>query len=178
LGDFAAALPRMDSPSGIEIGIAGAERILRVTGRGTHLNSPLLRRYARQAIEQKLALLFDLGGCTYMDSTFLGMLAGLAMRCRESGRPRIRVLAANPRVREMMEDLGIDRFFDFDLRATPAAEEMRPLEGPAPSGPEKAREVLEAHRALTAAAPDNAIKFRDVIALIEEELGQAPPPSP
>lgn len=168
----------MDSPSGIEIGIAGAARILRVTGRGTHLNSPLLRRYARQAIEQELSLLFDLGGCTYMDSTFLGVLAGLATRCRESGRPRIRVLAANPRVREMMADLGIDRFFDFDARVPSVADGMRPLEGPAPSSAEKAREMLEAHRALAAAAPDNAIKFRDVIALIEEELGETPTSAP
>ena len=104
---------RMDIPSGIEVGADGAVRILRVTGRGTHLNSPLLKRFARRVLEQKLSLQLDLGGCTYMDSTFLGMLAGLAVKAREGGLPRIRVLQASPRVRDLMENLGIDRLFDF-----------------------------------------------------------------
>jgi anti-anti-sigma regulatory factor len=166
----------MESPSGIEVGVAGPVRIVRVTGRGTHLNSSLLKRYARQAIEQKFPLHLELGGCVYMDSTFLGMLAGLAVRSREKGLPRVRVLAAGARVRDLMANLGIDRLFDFDAAPAPGAPALQPLEGPAPAPADKARDVLDAHRALAAADPSNAVKFRDVIAMLEEEVSRPPPP--
>lgn len=165
----------MDNPSGIEVGAYGAVRILRVTGRGTHLNSPLLKRYARRAIEQKLSLHLELGGCTYMDSTFLGMLAGLAVRSREGGLPRIRILAVGQRVRELMENLGIDRLFDFAAGTPSSSAALHPLEGPSPTVAEKSRDVLDAHRTLVAVAPANEVKFRDVITLLEEEVARTPP---
>lgn len=165
----------MDTPSGIEVGATGTVRILRVTGRGTHLNSPLLKRFARRALEQKLSLHFDLGACTYMDSTFLGMLAGLAVRAREGGLPRIRILQVGQRVRELMENLGIDLLFDFDGSAPEAGASLRPLDARAVSPAEKSRDVLDAHRTLVSVSPANEVKFRDVIALLEEEVARTPP---
>ena len=166
---------RMDTPSGIEVGADGAVRILRVTGRGTHLNSPLLKRFARQALEQKLSLHFDLGACTYMDSTFLGMLAGLAVKAREGGLPRILVLQASPRVRDLMENLGIDRLFDFAKGLFKEGASLQPLDPRIISSAEKSRDVLDAHRTLVSVSPANEVKFRDVIALLEEEIARTPP---
>ncbi|MCC7519843.1 MAG: STAS domain-containing protein [Verrucomicrobiae bacterium] len=168
----------METPSGIEVGVDGPRRIIRVTGGGTHLNSSLLKRYACRALQQKCALIFELGGCTYMDSTFLGMLAGLALRCREGGQSRIRVLAASLRVRELMENLGIVCFFDFGSGSETAGLGLHPLEDATPAPSEKTREVLEAHRTLAAVAPANEMKFRDVIALLEEELAAKSPDAP
>ncbi len=51
---------------------------IRVSGRATFACSSPLRQYAVQQIERGARrFVFELGSCTFMDSTFMGLLATL-----------------------------------------------------------------------------------------------------
>src|SRR5262249_5573829 len=54
----------------------------------------------------------DLSECSLMDSTFLGVLAGIGLKtCSNSGRGPIELLNPSPRVTELLENLGVLHLF-------------------------------------------------------------------
>ena len=158
----------MDSSSGIEVGELRGAATVRVVGKGTHLNSHLLKEYATHVLEKKGSpFQLDLSACSYMDSTFLGMLAGMGVRrCQNQSHP-IRVIGISPRVKGMMEGLGIDHLFEMIDGPVPAAA-LRPMDSRPASPDQKSRDMLEAHETLVAVSSSNEAKFRDVIALLRE----------
>ena len=73
-------------PASILVGVTGNAVYIKVRGKGSFQNSPALKEFARQMLERGHRIFaFDLGECTVMDSTFMGTLAGMALRLRESG---------------------------------------------------------------------------------------------
>ncbi|MCX7007587.1 MAG: STAS domain-containing protein, partial [Kiritimatiellaeota bacterium] len=64
----------------------GAQVWVRVTGRGNFKLGPTLKAYGLSAIQRGCrCLLVDLQPCIAMDSTFMGVLAGLAMHLKTCG---------------------------------------------------------------------------------------------
>ena len=55
----------------------------------------------------------DLEECSGLDSTFMGTLAGLALRLRELNRGSLRILKVRPEHAKQFRDLGLDQLF-FD----------------------------------------------------------------
>ncbi len=113
----------------------------------------------------------DLGACELMDSTFMGTLAGVALRLREIGQGNLRAVNVNPRNASLLENLGLDQLFDVDTGPGPAT----PATVAAPISSETSDQketVLEAHEALVAADSHNAVKFKDVIDYLRQELAQ------
>ncbi|MEQ1854223.1 MAG: STAS domain-containing protein, partial [Chthoniobacteraceae bacterium] len=90
----------------------GPEVRIRVEGKGTFQTSPGLREFARRMIEEgRRKIIIDLEGCTGMDSTFMGTLAGIAMRLREAGGGDLWVINRSPRSAELLGGLGLDALF-------------------------------------------------------------------
>lgn len=169
---------------------------LRIEGRGSFQNSCELRKYADDRLAQgDGVVLVDLEDCTYMDSTFMGTLTGIACRLeadREPGEgttPRMEIVNPSDRARELLENLGLDEI----LRIHPGDEEVNGMDWAGVRGvmaeqlfPEafeeagetkrvKAECMLEAHKALAATSKQNDVRFRDVICLVERELQKAHP---
>lgn len=120
--------------------------------------------------------LLDLSECQLMDSTFLGVLAGLGIRFSQESNARqppttIRLLNPNRCVAGLLENLGVAHLFET-------------VEGPRPDVVVEAREVqpggvtreelnrtsLEAHRLLIQINPQNEAKFKEVCKFLEEDL--------
>jgi anti-anti-sigma factor len=156
--------------SGIQVGQDGDVILVRVEGKGTHLNSHLFKQYLLQCLDEKRRLFqIDLSQCTYMDSTFLGMLAGFGIKMEQRSLPKIKLLNVTERVKGMIKGLGIDQLFQFaqEERKVPVLNE---LQGRNLSKEAKSREMLEAHEKLVQVAPSNDAKFRDVITLLRQEV--------
>ncbi|MCX7817665.1 MAG: STAS domain-containing protein [Kiritimatiellae bacterium] len=143
---------------------------IRVTGRGTLSVGPPLREFIQHAEQQGVQeAVLELDECDSMDSTFLGLIAGFAMRLRRAGG---RMLAVSPgeRVRRLLHTLGVDRLLEI-APVAPAAgqaagEELRP------SSVAGSREtVLEAHETLASVSEANRERFRDVIEFLRERSG-------
>src|SRR3954462_7442485 len=82
---------------------------IRVEGKGTFQNSPGLKEFSRQMMDRgRRDFVVDLANCPAMDSTFMGTLAGLALRLREAGNGQLWVVNRNLRNNELLEGLGLD----------------------------------------------------------------------
>jgi anti-sigma B factor antagonist len=164
-----------EESSGILVGEEGTTVFVRVEGRGTHLNSHLLKEYMLGCIDQtNRNFQIDLATCVYMDSTFLGMLAGLGIKVQERSKKPIRIVNVNERVLGMLQGLGIDHLFAMSPSATTKLD-LTKLSGQEISKDAKSREMLEAHERLVKVAPTNNAKFRDVIALLKEKVRRTDP---
>jgi anti-sigma B factor antagonist len=156
--------------SGIKVGEEGKTVFVRIDGRGTHLNSHLLKEYLLGCLgDNNRVFQIDLANCNYMDSTFLGMLAGLGIKVRDRGLSQIQLVNVNERVHGMLQNLGIDHLFQMADKKNAEAD-LTELSGEEISKDAKSREMLEAHEKLIAVSPANEAKFRDVIALLREKV--------
>jgi len=114
----------------------------------------------------------DLETCELMDSTFMGTLAGLALRLREIGQGNLRAVNVNERNTDLLENLGLDQLFvvEGDSRVSAPAT-LREADSAAGVHEQKGA-VLAAHEALIEADAHNAAKFKDVIEYLRQELAQ------
>ena len=111
-----------------------------------------------------------------MDSTFLGVLAGMAIRLIEQKglEPEIDLELLNPnqRVADLLENLGVVHLFKISQDAKRCPECFAPAGtgGEAPSKLEISKMCLEAHETLMEVNPDNVPKFKDVAQFLAEDV--------
>lgn len=142
---------------------------VRVAGRGTFQNSTGLKDFATEMMRRgHREFTVDLRECELMDSTFMGTLAGIALRLGPEGK--LRVVRANARCRQVMHNLGLDRVVSLEDEpptAAPAAP-LRDAEGHPPREA-KRDAIIEAHENLVAANPENEVRFKDVIEFLKQK---------
>lgn len=163
----------MTKPSSILVGSVNRTVWVKVDGRGTFQNSPGLKEFVSQMIRRgHREFIVDLEECELMDSTFMGTLAGVALRLREIGQGELKAVNANPRNASLLENLGLDQLFSVESGQTvPSPQSLREAKVPADTQETKST-VLEAHEALIEADEQNAVKFKDVVEYLRQELGQ------
>ena len=91
---------------------SGPEVWIRIEGRGSFQNSPALKEFSRKMIgEGRRSFVVDLKNCPAMDSTFMGTLAGLAIRLRDTCAGELWVVNRNERNADLLAGLGLDPLF-------------------------------------------------------------------
>jgi anti-anti-sigma factor len=171
---------------GISVGAGSQEVFVRVVGRGTFQNGQPLRRYALEMIERgHHGFVVDLEHCNGMDSTFLGVLAGIGLRLRQGGRHgKITVVNASPRSLELLETLGLDRLFGIESSLDMAHRHQLPDEkdwrrlpesdvaqlGKPLNKDDTADLMLEAHESLIRADHRNEPKFKDLTKFLRDKV--------
>lgn len=149
---------------------------VRIDGRASFQNSSALNDFFKEVIASgKTRFVMDFAGCTSMDSTFLGVLAGLALQLRKQNPPGSLVLCRlAARNLELVNNLGLHRLLTVDTQTTDlqvnpsAALEVVPEKDEVAS----ARMVLAAHENLVAADEANRAKFQDVLAFLKTRISQ------
>jgi hypothetical protein len=68
-----------------------------------------------------------LEACSYLDSTFLGILLGLGLKLKDAGNGLLHILNASPRNMELLKNLGLDRLIDIEGGEAPSG--LGPLGG-------------------------------------------------
>lgn len=118
----------------------------------------------------------DLTECSTMDSTFLGVLAGLVLNPAES-RPTpeticLQLLNPNQRVSDLLENLGVAHLFTMINGRNPVESALEPSPPPevSASREEISRTCLEAHQLLMKVNPENIPKFKEVTQFLAEDL--------
>lgn len=147
---------------------------VKVQGRATFQNSAGLKRFMREMIQRGYRkFVVDLDSCELMDSTFMGTLAGAALRLREMRHGGLDVVNANDRNRALLSGLGLDQLFNVFPDAGPHTlpDTGHAMETAAATKDQQQETVLEAHEALARADASNAVRFRDVIDFLRQELG-------
>ena len=121
----------------------------------------------------------DLSECVLMDSTFLGVLAGLGLKLStgksQEAQRGVELFNPSPRIVELLETLGVLHLFKVTQGAATPPAPAQPVEHtPAePSKEEVSRTCLEAHQTLMDLNPANAAKFKDVAQFLAQGLKKA-----
>lgn len=167
----------MSNQSSILVGCANKVVWIRVEGKGSFLNSSGLKEFARAMINRgHREFVVDLKNCPVMDSTFMGTLAGIALRLREIGQGALHVIHLNDRNGDLLRNLGLDRLFALDLCGIAPLPEESPVQaepiepGAAADRTAQAQTMLEAHEALVEVSPGNLTKFKDVLEYLKQDL--------
>jgi anti-sigma B factor antagonist len=161
-------------PASILVGVTGKAVYIKVRGKGSFHNSPALKEFARQMFERgQRIFIFDLAECSVMDSTFMGTLAGMALRLRESSGALL-VRNVNERNFELLRNLGLNNLFEIEPNADVAVRELDSASTLETDGgvsrSENAACMIEAHEALVNADPENLARFKDVLEYLRQDL--------
>ena len=168
----------MNTPSARLLVLAGEKfSCIKIVGRANFVSSldfkTLVNELRRRGQDY---LVLDLSECALMDSTFLGVLAGFGLKMSPSQREgcdgAIELLNPNPRITELLENLGVLHLFKMTQGplTLPAGTEARAHTPLNPCKEEVTRACLEAHRTLMEINPENAAKFKDVAQFLAENL--------
>ena len=167
--------------SSIQVGVNGDAVWVKVEGKGSFLNSGNLKEFTREMVNRGYReFVIDLEKCAMMDSTFMGTMAGVALRLKELGHGHLHVVHCGERSRNLLHGLGLDQIFSIHANgvAAPQCEllQKEQAESPEEKKLETSREMLDAHQALCDAVPENVSRFKDVLDYLKHDLhhGTAP----
>ena len=150
--------------------ISGDTAYMSVLGKATYLNCQEAGRFFNLAIAKNCRYLrLDFYACTGMDSTFMGMIAGITLKLSSVGGT-VTLYNLKARNLELIENVGLNHILkiseECDFNAPADASSL-------PSAAVCKDAILEAHENLISANPDNARKFEDVIKFLKAEEGEA-----
>jgi anti-sigma B factor antagonist len=162
--------------SSIQVGVNGQAVWVKVEGKGSFLNSGNLKEFTREMVNRGYReFVVDLENCATMDSTFMGTMAGVALRLKELGHGHLHIVHCGPRSRDLLYGLGLDQLFSIHANGA-SAPQCQLLQRPSSSQStedkkqENAKQMLDAHEALCKAAPENVSRFKDVLDYLKQDL--------
>ncbi|VGO17253.1 hypothetical protein PDESU_05849 [Pontiella desulfatans] len=154
--------------------------VIRVEGRGSFKVSPPMKQFIHQVIDQKTAsrIWIDMSDCTGMDSTFMGVVAGLACLIKSKPDYSFKLINLSDKNKKLLVTLGVDRVVDFSMSATSEeravmtheATGAQTLEPDFANKLESAKTTLEAHETLVDINPDNFNKFKSVLEFLQDDV--------
>ncbi len=142
---------------------------IKVIGRATFAIGSTLRNLVKDIENEKNKknVTIDLTDCTGMDSTFMGILAMLALKVLKEN---ITIEIVNPRHnRELLNGLGLKKLFTYVERDI-QGDEWKKTNTHTATIKESAQTVLDAHKILMKADEGNIDKFKTVVNMVEKEL--------
>lgn len=172
-------------PDRLEVAVVNNIGFIHVIGRGSFKVGTGMKQFGMAAIARGCRrVVVDMAECTGMDSTFMGVLAGLAFRLKAHDNGELLVVNLSPRTRNLLVTLGLDQVVStYMAGATPreyqavldAGYDLTPIAAGGDSRETTARTILEAHENLVNLSPENLPRFQDVLTFLREDLRNAPP---
>jgi anti-sigma B factor antagonist len=155
---------------------------IRIAGRATFTSSVDFKALVNELLQRGCRhFVLDLSECVLMDSTFLGLLAGLGLKFNNgnghAGKRGVELLNPTERVTELLETLGVLHLFSTSQGSFNPPAEAQPLDRTAanPSKDEVSRTCIEAHQTLMDINPANVARFKDVTQFLAEGLKKSKP---
>lgn len=147
---------------------------VKISGKANFTNSLDFKRVVNELSNRGYHnFVLDLADCTLMDSTFLGVLAGIGLKFdNKNGEPAgsVELLNPTPRISDLLESLGVAHLFKVTQATAPAGQFQAVEETKNADRADVTRTCLEAHRILMNLNPDNVRKFKDVAEFLAEDL--------
>ena len=142
---------------------------IRVKGNASFACAPPLRELAKKlAAEPFGGLKIDLEECTWMDSTFMGMLAMLGLSAKKKGAPA-EIYNASEQNDKLLGGLGLKKVFEFRIGPSMAGDDV-PAASNDSSAESRARNVLVAHQTLMDIDISNVPKFEKVVEYVKKDI--------
>lgn len=148
---------------------------VRIVGRATFAAAPDFQSAIEAIInDQPARIIMDLEQCQLMDSTFLGVLTGGAIKFRQSARTTVSIelFNANGRVAGLIESLGVKQFFTEhgNLLELPGDVHARRVSFQNTNKLNLKETSLAAHEQLMQLNEANKLKFAELTRTLKEDL--------
>lgn len=177
-GEIAVMSPK--NPPSMSVAVVQPTAFIKIPGRANFTSSVDFKTLVSELRNRGVNhFVLDLGECITMDSTFLGVLAGMALRnadgaetTAEGERLQLDLVNPNARVADLLDNLGVIHLFSVMQQPTPCTALFEPVanDRPAPTKEEISRTCLHAHEVLMQVNPDNIPKFKEVAQFMAEDL--------
>lgn len=168
------------APGSVEFArVGGKVAVIRLVGRCSLQNSASLEK-AAEICEDEMedcGYVIDFRRCSSVDSTFLGVLAGMALRQRREGRGTLIAVNAAAPLRRTMSLLGLTHVMRIE-EAPPKDQpdhEVEVAEGDTAglSRADHVAHMIQAHKSLIELDSGNEVRFVDVLNYLKESLARA-----
>lgn len=155
----------------------GKIALVRVLGRGNFSNSMPLKRFAShvmalRATGQKFVV--DLHHCETMDSTFMGVMAGVCISLRQKDGGRVILVNVNDHCRRLLKNLGLMHLLEIrdscDEVFNCSEAEFKSVIGEETDKVDQICLTLQAHKNLIKVDGANEVRFQAVIEYLEKAL--------
>jgi sigma-B regulation protein RsbU (phosphoserine phosphatase) len=149
-------------------GVGEAEAFLSISGTASWMRSTSFLEAAERLVKRYPQLTIDLGGCEYLDSTFLGTLHEIVARKPDA----IRLQHLPDAIRALFEELSMEAVLHHvvdDDHALPDV--MRPLRRIEEDSTRQAQRLLKAHEVLASLSDENREQFQGVVESLRAEVG-------
>lgn len=113
----------------------------------------------------------DLSACTYMDSTFMGLLVGFNKRLAKAGAGKLRIVRPTQPARDLLAGLGLATLVEIVEEAIPFPPDMETVVKTRNTG---ADVVLKTHENLMELSEDNAKRFATLHSVLKNQTGDTP----
>jgi anti-sigma B factor antagonist len=165
----------VSTQSSIQVGVANGLVHIRVEGKGSFQNSASLKDFAKEMLARgHREFVVDLAACPLMDSTFMGTLAGIALKLKGCGeKGAIHIVNLNERNQGLLCNLGLDQLLSVECTDFSGATSGLPTSFLPTTESDKlvqAKMMLEAHEAVVTANPENEAKFKDVLEFLRSDI--------
>ena len=150
--------------------------LLRITGRGTSRESPVLRGFVAGVMDDGADVVLDLTACEHLDSTFLGCLVILHQHA-ENGSGSFAVRVDDSARERLLQNVRLHRFFTFADTTPACLGDSVSLPVADFSTSEFGRHLLETHSKLADLGGPAAETFRAIAAQLARELNDFSPPA-
>lgn len=130
------------------------------------------RVFSRLEAQPPVGRLFvDLSSCSYMDSTFLGLLVGFNKRLLRFAEKPITILGANETCQKLLRTIGLARLVEMAEGPADFPKAMESLSAAKAS----AELLLGAHRELSGLSPENEKAFAGLLSVLEKQAEEGSP---
>ncbi|MFL2859328.1 MAG: STAS domain-containing protein [Pontiellaceae bacterium] len=149
-----------------------------VNGRGSFQNSTALKEYVKKQLikTSPKKILLDMTSCSGMDSTFMGVLAGLASSTKKTNSHTFTLINLSKKNEKLLTTLGVSKILDYqsddksNIKNKINDDNLSALTA---NQNKTTKTSLEAHKTLVKIEPKNLKEFKNVIELLEQDLNQS-----
>ena len=164
-------MPTDEKQNTIEVGELDNVSYIRVKGAGNFKNSSSFKEFIHVMIDRSCTdFVIDLESCTSMDSTFMGVIAGIGVLLKDSCGKTLTLVKVNDHNENLLSTLGIDKFVSIEQKNNAQNVKLHSLDAKSVSKKKLAKNMLDAHGALMAISDENRIKFQDVFDFLQKEV--------
>ena len=158
----------------LQAAIAGDKILIRVIGRGSFKVSATLKQFIAEVTTKQAvsAVVLDMAGCIGMDSTFMGVLAGLAGRLKQRGQT-LELINLSEKNESLLTTLGVDQVVTHYTHNHGHELPVPPAQSlPTASATKKdlAETALQAHETLVELSEENRPRFKRVIEYLKADV--------
>ena len=147
-----------------------------IHGRGSFKNSPALKKYIKTKLNRSSSkeVILNMKDCDGMDSTFMGVLAGLACIATAKNNCLLYLINLSEKNEQLLKTLGVSKILNYYNDSHTVSEDIFSNNRKMVDMPSDQMSVtqtsLEAHKKLVQIQKDNEVEFRSVIDLLEADI--------